>query len=481
MMDLLDKVRGTISRYQMLSAKNRVLVAVSGGPDSVALLDLLVRLREEYELTLVVAHYHHRLRGEEADRDLELVRKLAEDYKLEFIFAYAPEGWWEERRGSLEEEARRLRYQFLEESANRLSLERIALGHNAGDRVESFFLNLLRGSGRLGLAGMPPVRDKYIRPLIELSREEILEYLKERELPFRLDTSNLDPGFLRNRIRQELIPLLKRYNPNLLQVISRTCELLREDESFLEEYFAREFEQRAEFRKDAVEFSVAEFVALPRAVQRGLIRRAIQILKGDLRRITAEHIFQLEEYLDSEKASFELDLPGGIRIYKSYDSLRVEKEGEAEAEFSPRAFEIGEKLVLELSWDFFLELETAWKEIQEFEKESLVGEDRASIFESGGSIAWMDLEEVEFPLCLKPPQPGERLEALGLKGKKKLKDIFMELKVPRHLRRIYPLVSDQRDLLWVPGYGISEKVMVKGDSKKIARLILRLSRKGFQD
>ena len=476
MMDLLDKVRGTISRYQMLSAKNRVLVAVSGGPDSVALLDLLVRLREEYELALIVAHYHHRLRGKEADRDLELVRSLAENYGLEFVYSYAPEDWWKEKKGSLEEEARRLRYQFLEERAKELSLERVALGHNAGDRVESFFLNLLRGSGMLGLAGMPPVREKFIRPLIETSREEILEYLKERNLPFRQDASNLDLSFLRNRIRQELIPLLKEYNPNLIQVISRTCELLREDEGFLKKYFAREFEQRAEFRKDAVEFLVSEFVALPRAVQRGLIRRAIQILKGDLRRITAEHIFQLEEYLDSEKTSFELDLPGGIKIYKSYNSLRIKKGEEAEAKFSPRAFEIGEKLELEISQDFLLELKSEWRKFQDFKKEKFK-EERMSFFESGESSAWMDLTEAEFPLYLKPPGVGERLELLGLKGEKKLKDIFMELKVPRHLRRTYPLVSDQRDLLWVPGYGVSERVRIKPDSQKIARLVLKLKRK----
>jgi len=283
-------------------------------------------------------------------------------------------------------------------------------------------------------------------------------------------------GFLRNRIRQELIPLLKEYNPNLIQVISRTCELLREDEGFLKKYFAREFEQRAEFRKDAVEFLVSEFVALPRAVQRGLIRRAIQILKGDLRRITAEHIFQLEEYLDSEKTSFELDLPGGIKIYKSYNSLRIKKGKEAEAKFSPRAFEIGEKLELEISQDFLLELKSEWRKFQDFKKEKFK-EERMSFFESGESSAWMDLTEAEFPLYLKPPGVGERLEPLGLKGEKKLKDIFMELKVPRHLRRVYPLVSDQRDLLWVPGYGVSERVRIKPDSQKIARLVLKLKRK----
>jgi len=179
----LKKFDQTIKKYKMLSPNDKVLVAVSGGPDSVALLDLLFQLRHKYHLKLWVAHFNHKLRGKESDLDQKLVKELAQKFKLKFITARARPNWWKSQKGSIEEKARELRYQFLLQTAQKIRANKIALGHNALDQAESFLINLLRGSGALGLSSIPPVRDQFIRPLIETTREQIIQYLKSRSLP----------------------------------------------------------------------------------------------------------------------------------------------------------------------------------------------------------------------------------------------------------------------------------------------------------
>ena len=202
--------------------------------------------------------------------------------------------------------------------------------------AESFFINLLRGAGMLGLAGMPPMRGKIIRPLIEISREEILDYLHGHSLPYRIDKTNEDKSILRNRIRSDFTPMLKTYNPEIITAISRTGEVLREDEQFMQDASSKAFVKLAKIEPGRIIFSVEKFRSQPKSIRRRLVRHAIEHLKTDLRKIGAVHIFDLERMLDSGTASFELDLPGSIRIVKSYDLLAVEsKSVKKETGFKP--------------------------------------------------------------------------------------------------------------------------------------------------
>ena len=477
-MKLVDKVRGTIKRYSMLAGGERVLIAVSGGPDSVALLDLLFLLKGEFRLELIVAHYHHRLR-KDADEDLKLVKRLAEKYGLHFIYEYAPEDWWKKKKGSLEEEARRLRYEFLLKTADTLEADKIALGHNAQDRAESFLLNLIRGAGALGLAGMPPVRDKFIRPLIETTREEILEYIKERSLAYRLDRSNLDPKFLRNRVRAELIPLLKSYNPRIIEAINRTCELLLEEQVLLEEIYEEQFKKLAKVKPKQVEFRARDFLKLPVAVQRGLIRQAIKELKGDLRRIGAEHIFELERLFSQKKTSFEIDIPDNIKMGKSYEYIFIKRDKKEPEKFKAQEIELLKEKEIVLSDEYLLRVSLKRASKSQFSKFKMPA--RASIFEKELAFAFFDLEMIKGRLRLRSWSRGDKIELYGLKGSKKLKDIFQELEVPKHLRKIYPLVEDDEGLVWVPGYGICERVAVRESSKKIAKISMKIiSKQGLE-
>jgi len=474
-MELLARVKRTISENRMLIPGDKVLVAVSGGPDSVALLDLLGRLRQDYALTLVVAHYHHQLRGRDADLDADYARELAGRYALEFISGSAEKNWAKKKKSANEQMLRQMRYDFLEKSAEKISAQKIALGHNADDLAESFLINLLRGSGMLGLAGMPPVRGRLIRPLIATRREQILDYLNERGLGYRTDKSNRNLKILRNRIRAELVPMLKSYNPEIVPAICRAAELLQEDERFLAEASEQAFARLATLSPNRVLFSAKKFREEPKAIRRRLIRLAIARLKTDLRRIEAGHVFELERLLDSGTAGFELDLPGKLRLRKSYDQLGVEiAAAMPEPGFEPVIITIPARQQIRLSGQYQIELRAEPVETGEFKKPPSDKSRRQSIFSSGRDEDRVALDNLAPPLLIRGPRPGDRIIPLGMKGHRKLKEILQELKVPREQRKIYPLLFAGDELVWIPGFGISEKARLKSGSENTAQLVITL-------
>jgi tRNA(Ile)-lysidine synthase len=327
----------------------------------------------------------------------------------------------------------------------------------------------------LGLAGMPPVRNRIIRPLIEISREQILDYLRGHSLPFRIDRTNQDTSILRNRIRTDLTPMLKTYNPEIITAISRTEEVLREDEQFMQDASRKAFAKLAKIEPGRVIFSAANFRDQPKSIRRRLIRHAIERLKTDLRKIEAVHIFDLERMLDSGTASFELDLPGSIRIVKSYDLLAVESMSvKKETGFKPIIVQAPCRTKIPVSSDFEIEFTAEPADFAEFQKSLGNKVKRESIFSFGEDDDWIALDKIEGALELRPPKPGDRIIPLGMKGHRKLKDIFVELKVPREQRAFYPVLSDSSGLLWIPGFGISEKAKVKPKSAQIALLKIKV-------
>ena len=231
-MSIFEKVVEVIRDHRMLQRGDRVLIAVSGGADSVALLHLLLSIREMYNLDIMVGHFNHRLRAEESDADERFVEELARGLQLGFVTeSLAPADERAFGGEGLESWARNRRYEFFTRVASTLQLAKVALGHTMDDQAETVLLRLIRGSGTLGLAGIPYVREGlFVRPLIHVKREEVLRFLAEKHLPYREDSSNSDKRFLRNRIRKELIPLLKNhYNPKIVDLLSNTAEILRED------------------------------------------------------------------------------------------------------------------------------------------------------------------------------------------------------------------------------------------------------------
>jgi len=315
---VMARVYDTVQAHGMLLPGDGVLAGVSGGPDSVALLGILKELSHPLSLKIGVAHLNHCLRGKESDRDEAFVRDLVAVHGFPLYIQrtdVATEA--RENKKSIEEAAREARYAFYRKIASQHGYKRVALGHNSDDNAEQVLMNLLRGSGPRGLMGIPPMRENWIiRPLIQVSRQEILAYLDHHHQPFVLDSSNADTRFLRNRVRHDLLPCLaKDYNPEIKSALNRLSRLLRSEENWMEGETQEMLSHHLE-RIDSREVRLPRnfFVTLPEALARRAIRGAIKEVKGDLKRITLDHVDKIMALVAGSTGHKNLDLPQGIRM-----------------------------------------------------------------------------------------------------------------------------------------------------------------------
>jgi len=266
----------TIHRNRLFSPGDRILLAVSGGADSVAMLQLLQEAAPHFRIQLAIAHFNHHLRGHESEEDEEFVKRLAESRKLDFFRGEDTAGTLARFGGNLEERAREQRYTFLSMAAQQAQAQKIALGHTLDDQAETFLIRLLRGSGSTGLSGIPPARNGiWIRPLLEINREEILQFLQERNLSWREDSSNNSMAFLRNRIRHHLLPILEQeYNPRVRTILAQTAEFLREDSESLKK-MAVEYVGQKSVQGQPLELPIEEMNAFPNGMQAQIVREAL--------------------------------------------------------------------------------------------------------------------------------------------------------------------------------------------------------------
>lgn len=317
----------------MLQKGDSLLLAISGGPDSLSMFYIFKELKNEYKLNLGIAHFHHGIR-EEADEDLEFVRRLADEGKFPFYWAKEDIPKIASEKGlSLEEAAREERYKFLVNVAKSNNYNKIAVGHNKDDQIETFLHRLIRGAGLKGLTGIPPLGERegivIIRPLIECSREEIESYIKVLGVKPRIDRSNFDLGFTRNKIRHQLIPyLMKEFNPNVKEVLFNTVENISLAYSFVEEQTWEGFKRCMKKGPSCVMIKRKRFRRIHPYLKRELIRRAIEEVKGDLRRFEYAHWKEIEELIYNRPEGSIVDLPKGISIKKEKEYFLVYRREE---------------------------------------------------------------------------------------------------------------------------------------------------------
>jgi len=324
-MEILKKVKNTIKRYNLIAKNDKVLIGVSGGPDSVALLYILNSLSKELKISLYIAHLDHMLRID-SYRDREFVEGLAKRLKIPItcgqinvkeLATCLPAG---RKKGSLEEIARNARLGFLFRAAKDIKANKIALGHNLDDQAETVLMRILRGAGLYGLAGILPKRDiagfKIIRPLIEVRRREIESFLKRKRLKPRIDLSNLEDIYFRNKIRNKLLPLLEKdYNRNIKKVLSNMAESV----GFDYDYLYRQANLKMINLREKIKLN--QFLKLHPAIQRLILRLSIARVKGDTRRITFQHIKELEDLILNRPVNSIVDLPKGVSAVKRRTTL----------------------------------------------------------------------------------------------------------------------------------------------------------------
>ncbi len=457
---MIQKVRETIRRYGMFEKGQRVLVAVSGGVDSTVLVHVLREL-EELDLELIVCHLNHGLRGAESMRDFRFVKELAEEMGLGFRSRTLGKGELKKIKGrSLQDIARERRRRFLLDLHARLRADRIATGHNLDDQAETVFMRFVKGSGLKGLSGMAPVSGPFARPLIEVKRAEIEEFARNRNIEHVTDSTNLDTRYLRNRLRIKVLPLVRGLlNPAINETIARTAALLRRDEDYLGKRAEKAFNDVLKRRtRDAVVLDRPGLLEIHEALRIRIFLMAVEALKGSDRDIYSPHMEAFLKILSSPRPNAAVRLPHGLSIVRCYDEVSVT----ASRPRAPRAFdvelEVPGSTVLEGAGISFIT--GVLDSVPRFE-----GKDRC--------VAYFDLDSLKQPLRVRTFKPGDRMRPLGMKGRKKLKDIFMEKRIPPGLRRTIPLLCAGEKILWAVGVRQSEDCKVKKSTKRVLRVECR--------
>jgi len=456
-MSIRDQLLQAVARYHLLDAHDRVLVGVSGGQDSLALLLLLRELAPELEVELIVGHLHHGLRGAAADADQRHVGALAAELGLAFVTDRTDvAALAEEERIGLEEAGRRARYRFFYRAADAHGCSKIALAHTATDRAETLLMNLFRGAGLHGLRSIPPRRGRIIRPLILVSRQETGAYCQTTNITVCLDSTNLDPVPLRNRLRAGLLPQLEQeYGPGIEAALCRAAEHVLAEIEWTEPLVEQAL--AAAGRGDGL--AAERLRELPPGLRQRVLRRFLAQAGHPLTDISQERWEALGALLDNGRTGRRLELSPGLRVELVYGVVQVTEPGEDE---------VGGAAVVRLDVPGQVELPGGLR------LEATVGPGSAEEYPSAHAHrALLDADRAGAVLLIRRARPGDRFVPLGMTGQKKLQDFFVDNKVPPRQRQPWLVTRAEDEVLWVVGHRLAETARVHDRTERV--LTLRLS------
>ena len=465
---LVEKAARYIEQHRLLERGDRLLVAVSGGPDSLCLLHVLRALAPRYDLDLIIAHLDHGIRPE-ARREAEAVRSLAAAWSLPFEGAAIDvPAYRSGRRVSASEASRIVRFRFLLEAAKKHGAGKIALGQQLDDQAETVLFNLLRGTGPDGLAGILPRRSygpvELIRPLLGITRREIERYCLDHKLEPARDASNLKTDYTRNRIRLELIPYLeKRYNPNLKTSLAQLASLAAADRELLGSEARKMFVEVAGWKKDRLIMKRAALNALPEALRGRVAYRALlEFVPG--KRISRRHVEQLLRLAEKPGPSRALPLPGGAQACSNYEQLILSPERIGPGGGFP---------------DMPLQI-PGWTRLPGrcAGVEAFFSDPAGLKWPPQPHQAYLDYDSLPGPLELRSRWPGARFHPQGAPGAKKLKDFFIDQKIPRRRRDSCPLVTSGSKVVWVTGVRIAHPYRITGNTTNVLVLELKKTVQG---
>ncbi|MCL2140843.1 MAG: tRNA lysidine(34) synthetase TilS [Dehalococcoidia bacterium] len=441
----------------------RLIVAVSGGSDSVCLLHALNSLKDSLRLELCVAHLNHELRGIDSDADAKYVEELAENLGLAAEIGQVDvNAFRSERKVTLEEAAREARYVYLSRVASQHETDIIVTGHNKNDQLETILLHILRGSGLRGLAGfnsLTPlifggIRVKITRPMLNITKEEILDYCLKHQLFYHTDQSNLDSTPLRNKIRLKLLPCLKTYEPRVDNVVSYLSNVARRELAIMDDQVKKLANQSLTVERNVITIDKKVLTTLQPKLRRHLLRSCFEKLPNGLKDVESVNIEDVVA-LCGKPAGKRLDLPGGVVFITGYDCCRM---GPAD-EMVPTISLSSSSYPLIIPGNSFL---PGWT-VKATVVNTFAGNDNPL-------VAYMDLEKVGAKLEVRGWQQGDIFQPFGASGKKKLAKYMIDAKIARQKRKNIPLVVSPAGVVWLVGYRLDERVRVSAFSKSILRM-----------
>ncbi len=448
---MINKVLNNIKEYNLISEMDNIVVGVSGGPDSMALLYLLLELRKGLQFNIVVCHVNHGVRGTDALSDRIFVEQKAKELGVCFHYRDVDmEAYARENRITDEEAGRELRYGFFREILESIGGGKIAVAHNMNDQGETLLMRIMRGTGLDGLRGMDFLYGDIIRPLLNISREEIEEYIYSEGIETVLDKTNLLPIYNRNKVRLELLPYIKdNFNPNIIDTLWRLSRTANLDATYLQEIAEKKY--KLVVKKELGNSIILDsflFNKEDKCIRLRILRKAVRKLKGNLQGIAEVHIDSLDELFMREDTGKLCQLPDGLIGRVSYGDLYLEIN-ELESNEYVHYIHEGENLFDSLGIHI---------NVTVVEGNNIV---------SGKGIRSFDIDSIKGNLRIRNRKKGDRFKPYGLEGTKKVKDYFIDNKVDKNLRDRIPLLVDDENILWIMGYATSEIHKVTHKTKKM--------------
>lgn len=465
---ITGQITSTVLKHKMLTMQDHVLIALSGGPDSSSLALLLAEFfRDDFGLALSAHYVDHGLRPEETPEEIRKCEELCKSLDITFTHSRVDLASHVNSSTNMQERARELRYKALETAAANIGANRIAMAHTLDDQAETFFMRILRGAGPSGLASIPPVRGAIIRPLIETRKSDLLNYLEDKGVVPVEDSSNLKDKYMRNRLRQTLMPILEEINPSIVETIGRTTEVLSDEERYFFIQVTKALMRLITSKgDDHIELFLIPLETLDRAIARRVLRRAIEETR-DLRSLGHAHVEAILRLVKEGRPGDSLDLPGEIKVIRKYSTFLITaappvclethtfSETQENLEKEPQMLELPEaRLALTAT----------------------ITEERPAPSKNMNQCA-LDADKTNFPLTVRARRDGDFFLPQGMGGKrKKLQDYLVDEKVPRYERDGVPIVTVDENIAWIAGLRADHRYAA--DDNTVRFLLLKLTSYG---
>lgn len=455
---MFDKVVQTINENSMFCVDDKVIIGVSGGPDSMCLLHVLNSMKDKLKINLVVAHVNHCLRGEEADKDHDYVKEFCNKLNIDFYAIRVDINKLSKDKGISSEMAGRVaRYEFFENIKNKIGAQKIAIAHNANDQAETILMRIMRGTGISGLVGIKPIRNSiFVRPLINISREEIEDYCKKNNINPRIDMTNFQSIYARNKVRLELIPYIKEnFNKDIVMTLNRLSDTVRIDNDYLEYVSMKKYKLCCKEEKEKVIVYKRGFLEHKAIVTR-IIRRAVSYLTGSTYNFEKKHILDIIN-IQKHDTGTALDLPNNIKVYNNYGDIIIYLNDKKDIQ------DVNE-YELFIGKDNIIPTKTIKISLRVVDKSEKIK------FGENNFIKYFDYDKIKDKIILRYRKKGDRFTPLGMSGSKKLKDIFINMKIEKSLRDKIPLICFNNEISWIVGYRVSNQFKVDENTKEILEI-----------